>query len=178
MFTVQVKNVKVSISFANTLSLRRSVENLRIKTGTGYKNGTFFVFRDHFVFTIFNNGHVNCTKIPSVKDIDRAVNHIELILNEKSEKVTIDNIVASGQISRFIAPKEFALFLQEKGEKVHFNPQRFPGACLKLSTGCMLFFQSGKLVFAGLKNLLFLDREVEKITQYYNEYIGLSSLRP
>ena len=179
MDPVMVQNVKCSFILKNC---EQSIKNLSLTDLVAKKENSFYVLKSKFVYTIFYSGHVNCTKIPEPSKVSEAFFHLfhllklECPFSKVLKAVKIDNLVASGRISKYISPANFAIFLQEKGEKVHYNPQRFPGACLKLEKGCMLFFRSGKLVFAGLKTIQDLHHQICKISRYYNEYSGLSPL--
>lgn len=142
------------------------------------RNPSFFIYRSDFVYTIFFSGHINCTKIKSYNDINTAVKNIldKFGLNYNNIlKLQIDNILAVGRISYFICLQSFGHFLQSKGIQVQYNPQRFPGLCIKKSPSSSLTFLSGKVILTGIKSETELKHSWNFFKQLYYEYCRMPS---
>ena len=77
MCDIMVKNIKCSFILNKTPETITAITKLRHKKGlVTKKENSFFVIRNEFVYTIFLNGHINCTKISSVHDIEKAVHPV------------------------------------------------------------------------------------------------------
>ena len=152
--SVTIKNIKISIVLQTSERVKKAILNLANSGEIGKKTSSFFIFRSTYIYTIFFIGHINCTGIKTLSNIPTALDLILSHLQLGSECVTrqnIDSILAVGRISNYICMPSFANFLKKKKYNVQYNPQRFPGICIKKLPGCALTFLSGKVVYTGLK---------------------------
>jgi TATA-box binding protein (TBP) (component of TFIID and TFIIIB) len=127
------------------------------------------------VYTIFQGGHINVTKIRKYQDLRSAINIFCEILSIDRKLISgfkVDNISAHARLRtqrinlrklRY-TPSMKELYLDLK---VHYNPERFPCVHLKFPDGgCAGVFKNGQLTFVGAKTsryLYFMANVVEYI---------------
>ena len=173
-----IKNVKISITLKKTGKIFDAIRDFSLESTVSKKTASFFVFRDIFIYTIFYTGHINCTGIKSLSDINKATRFIltQLKLSSNAvENIRTDSILAADRISRYICISDFAKFLRDREYNVQYNPQRFPGLCIRNIPGCVLTFISGKVIFSGIKSENNLTRISELIRKLYNDYCNMSA---
>lgn len=152
-----VNNIKVSYK----LEEEEELKDLTLKefaeshTAVTKITGNFFVLRDEFVYVIFYTGHVNCTKLKNLQDIELSRKFLRLTFPRYNvSEGRVDNIVASGRvndgerINLFI----FSQFLNRCSIPHHFNPQHFPGLNVKFGDVTFVVFTSGKYIAVGSKS--------------------------
>ena len=135
-------------------------------------------FEAYSFIPFFYTGHINCTGIKSLSDINKATRFIltQLKLSSNAvENIRTDSILAADRISRYICISDFAKFLRDREYNVQYNPQRFPGLCIRNIPGCVLTFISGKVIFSGIKSENNLTRISELIRKLYNDYCNMSA---
>ncbi len=81
---------------------------------------------------------------------------------ENRGKIKIQNIVASADL--FSTPISMK-FLVKKIEDIQYNPEKFPGACLRLDEPkvSILIFNSGRIVVAGAKDEKSIHTAIRKL---------------
>lgn len=172
------ENIKISFKINNVINLEQFNNPQKITKITN----SFFVIRDTYVYIIFFNGHVNVTKLKNYRDLLNSQFRFCSFANVSLDQikwVRIDNIVASGRLVRkFLNKRKFINFLQYllyQGGSVHYNPEKFPGARIKLDSDIYILFLSGKFNIVGQKSFLNLNIAREKFNNLYNEHIGMFS---
>ena len=163
---VYISNVKLSCKVRminnNNISFNRDIS---IKQ---YNN--FSVIKTKYTYIIFTKTknsrkfHVNITKIPSLDHVSKAIDELNIIINEdfSVENVKIENITClhilnnninllktfnnlnKNQYENGQDPEEKSIIIQAR-----YNPEKFPGIFLKLRNCSVLIFSSGKLVVIG-----------------------------
>ena len=181
-----IQNYKVSVRLqSNPIWVKRLREiqldqksNPNPEWSIGKKGQSFFVLRaKRFVFVIFKNGHVNCSGIRTNDELPICLSVLNEIVNTKEDLspfLTTDNITASSNLQGRIVLIDFCHFLKSKGEKIHYNSERFPGACFRTSNkACILIFDSGKIILTGVKKETQLRNEFEQFLKLYHEFFNL-----
>ena len=174
---VHIKNVKISIYLHLRPDIIDKIRDFSITEQKLKKTASFVIFRDiNFIYTIFFSGHINCTRIKHPRLIPNATERIlsKLRLLESDLKnVVTDSILAVAKISNYICMVSFAKYLKQNNFNVQFNPQRFPGICVRKPGGCILTFVSGKVVFTGFKSEEKICSAKNSLIQTYNAYTHL-----
>ena len=150
--------------------------NYRSVTRFQKKTASFFIVRDKFIYTIFYTGHINCTGIKRLSDINESVSRLMSQLNltlDQVKTVKIDSILAASRISNYVNLTSFAHFLRQRNYSVQYNPQRFPGLCIRKFPGCVLTFISGKVIFSGPNSEEILHRVATNFFKLYDDYCNM-----
>lgn len=122
---------------------------------------------------VFSSGNLVCTGTKSVAQVKlvieqviKTLKKINVIITDKP-KITVQNIVASGNIDMSLNLNYLALEL----ENTEYEPEQFPGLVYKLvdPTATFLLFSNGKLVCTGTKNNQQLNESMEQLKQTLTE---------
>ncbi len=122
---------------------------------------------------VFSSGNLVCTGTKSIAQVKKVIEQviktvkkINVKVTEKP-KITVQNIVASGNINMKLNLNYLALAL----ENTEYEPEQFPGLVYKLEepTATFLLFSNGKLVCTGTKNNQQLTDSMEKLIQVIKE---------
>lgn len=146
-----VANVKVSIKI-KAIPLDIVSKILKEKNILFKIHNNFIVVKAKFTFIIFKSkifqeNHINITKIPNVDLISYAIIEIENILNCSHLNLCIDNIIASSNLNRKL--NLIQIVKNQTFEKVKYNNQKFPGLFATFTKGTAIIFHSGKIVIVG-----------------------------
>lgn len=114
---------------------------------------------------VFSSGNLVCTGTKSVSQVRDVINEVikqlkKVNVNVTTQpKITVQNIVASGEITL----KLNLNFLALEMENTEYEPEQFPGLVYKLiePNATFLLFSNGKLVCTGTKNKSELDTSME-----------------
>jgi len=113
---------------------------------------------------VFSSGNLVCTGTKSVAQVRQVINEVIKQLKKVNvkittqTKITVQNIVASGEINL----KLNLNFLALEMENTEYEPEQFPGLVYKLiePNATFLLFSNGKLVCTGTKNRAELDQSM------------------
>jgi len=105
---------------------------------------------------VFSSGNLVCTGTKSISQVKEVIRQVIRILKKinikvtEKPKVTVQNIVASGNIHMMLNLNYLSLAL----ENTEYEPEQFPGLVYKLNfpPATFLLFSNGKLVCTGTKN--------------------------
>jgi TATA-box binding protein (TBP) (component of TFIID and TFIIIB) len=159
-----IANVKVSVKTSPLVldivyQTLKDVYNCKI-----YNN--FLVIKSKYTYIIFktnksNVTHINITKIPSLLDIDEAVNTIKILTNCLITSQTIDNIIATTFVNKKLNLNQ--IVQEQKFKSIKYNNEKFPGLFLKFKKGTVILFHSGKIVIVGSKSEQDIECLMKKI---------------
>jgi TATA-box binding protein (TBP) (component of TFIID and TFIIIB) len=181
-----ISNYKVSVSLGHNKNIRNKVLELE-KNDAEWRKATnrlphkkqcsFFILRElndnarKAVFTVFYSGHINITKLKTLKDVELASYYICKRLNVSQSHPRIDNITASGKLNlrgSVNKLKQICDYLAKRRNKcdiksVSFDTQKFPGGFIRPASlvGTTLLFNTGKYVLVG-------SRSVENVTHLHD----------
>lgn len=116
--------------------------------------------------TIYRTGRYIIVGLKSLDEIDLAFLELKNFLSNfinvsKAEKPKIKNIVAVGKLEIKIELTKFSIVAGL--ENVEYEPEQFPGLIYRQNKLTALVFSSGKIVLAGAKEVLELEKLFEKI---------------
>ncbi|MBS3093264.1 TATA-box-binding protein [Candidatus Pacearchaeota archaeon] len=122
---------------------------------------------------VFSSGNLVCTGTKSIAQVKEVIDQVIKILRKISVKVTdkpkitVQNIVASGNINMMLNLNYLSLEL----ENTEYEPEQFPGLVYKLDnpTATFLLFSNGKLVCTGTKNNQQLNESMEQLIKVLKE---------
>ena len=129
-----------------------------------------------FVYTLFESGHVNCTKISDVTSIGRAILHLLRLFPGRGHRhrtpkvigLSLDNISAHGTLwesSKFLAKVKRHL-KAKYGLDSQYNPQKFPGLSVRINGTTFVLFQNGKFLAVGSKSTKLLKENYTTFRNY------------
>lgn len=181
MFSYDVNNIKVSYKLTSS-RLAQQLEDLAAKSRESSKRlGNFFVFRKKdFVYVIFFKGHVNCTKLKTLREVKRSKKILTRSISGECtvSRANIDNITASGSIfnARERGVKKLNLlrfcdFLKGEQLKHRYNPHRFPGLNFRLLNVTFLIFNSGKFIVIGAKSFKKLPLIIDEFSKCVGKFL-------
>jgi transcription initiation factor TFIID TATA-box-binding protein len=122
---------------------------------------------------VFSSGNLVCTGTKSISQVKEVIDQVIKILKKINVKVTdipkitVQNIVASGNINMSLNLNVLALEL----ENTEYEPEQFPGLVYKLDnpTATFLLFSNGKLVCTGTKNNQQLKDSMDQLIKTLKE---------
>lgn len=168
---LKVQNIVATTSLGKEVSLTKLA---RTHSNTEYNPEQFpglvlRIEKPKSAVLVFSSGNLVCTgtkSIGQVKEVIRAV--IKQIAKigvkiTKIPKITVQNIVASGNINLNLNLNLLALQL----ENTEYEPEQFPGLVYKLAepTATFLLFSNGKLVCTGTKNKQQLEDSMKQLNE-------------
>tara|TARA_Y100000310_G_scaffold271353_1_gene285796 strand:- start:3747 stop:4358 length:612 start_codon:yes stop_codon:yes gene_type:complete len=155
---LKVQNIVATTSLEKDISLTKLA---RTQPNTEYNPDTFpglvlRIKKPKSAVLVFSSGNLVCTGTKSVSQVKEVIQQVIKQLKKIGvnitikPKVTVQNIVASGEISITLNLNTLALEL----ENTEYEPEQFPGLVYKLEdpTATFLLFSNGKLVCTGTKN--------------------------
>jgi len=168
---IRIVNIVVSTSFEKAIPLEKMAATL---SNTEYNPEQFpgLVIRIKEPKTsalIFSSGKIVCTGARTMEEVDESIKQIIKSLEKINVKITvkpeitIQNIVASGEISIILNLNELAMIL----ENTEYEPEQFPGLVYKLRDcqATFLLFSNGKIVCTGTKSKDDIDVAVDKLIE-------------
>ena len=168
---IEIVNIVVSTSLEHDIPLEKMAATL---SNTEYNPEQFpgLVIRIKDPKTsalIFSSGNVVCTGARNIKDVERSLEKIKESLKKiniditVTPKITIQNIVASGEIGLDLNLNTLTLKL----ENTEYEPEQFPGLVYKLAQNkaTFLLFSNGKIVCTGTKSEEEVHESVEILMQ-------------
>ena len=128
-----------------------------------------------YTSTIYSSGKYIIPGIQSIDDIE--LNHNELIDSLREfidinliEKAVIKNIVAHSTLDHPInLAKKFTELSTNINCNVTYEPEVFPGLCIKMDIGSSNVFSSGKYLLLGTKTFEQLDELNNKVRQLIDQ---------
>jgi transcription initiation factor TFIID TATA-box-binding protein len=176
---IRVVNIVVSTSFEKAIPLERMAATL---SNTEYNPEQFpgLVIRIKEPKTsalVFSSGKIVCTGARTMVEVDESIKQIIKSLEKINVKIkikpeiTIQNIVASGEIGVILNLNELAMKL----ENTEYEPEQFPGLVYKLRDcqATFLLFSNGKIVCTGTKSNEDIDIAVEKLIENLKKAGGI-----
>ena len=173
--SIQVQNIVSSLNLETKLDLGRLVSEL---PNSEYNPDRFPAliarFREPKIsFLIFGNGKIICTGANHITKVRGGVSKLVGQLRglgieiEKDPRITITNVVATADLGLELNLDEIALNL----ENVEYEPEVFPGLVYRPyeSRASVLIFRNGKLVLAGLRDVLEARQVVEELVERLRE---------
>ncbi len=173
--TYKIQNIVATASLGKPVPLTKLA---RTQPNTEYNPQTFpgLVLRvkePKSAVLVFSSGNLVCTgtkSIAQVKEVIQAVIKQLKKINVKittKPKITVQNIVASGEINL----KLNLNFLALEMENTEYEPEQFPGLVYKLiePNATFLLFSNGKLVCTGTKNKEQLDQSMDMLLKNVKE---------
>ncbi len=125
---------------------------------------------------VFSSGNLVCTGTKSlsqvklvIEQVIKTLKKINVTITEKP-KITVQNIVASGNINMMLNLNFYALEL----ENTEYEPEQFPGLVYKLGDppATFLLFSNGKLVCTGTKDNKQLNESTALLVEKLKEAKG------
>nr|MBA4405500.1 TATA-box-binding protein [Nanoarchaeum sp.] len=167
--TFKIVNIVCSTSLEHDVHLIKLAETL---SNTEYNPEQFpgLVMRIREPKTsalIFSSGKVVCTGARSMLKVRESINQIIKAVAKIGVKVTIkpkitiQNMVAAGDIAMDLNLNELAMKL----ENSEYEPEQFPGLVYKLpgTRATFLLFSNGKIVCTGTKSEILLKEAINKL---------------
>lgn len=122
---------------------------------------------------VFSSGNLVCTGTKSIAQVKEVIEQVIKTLKKinvkitEKPKITVQNIVASGNINMMLNLNYLSLEL----ENTEYEPEQFPGLVYKLEdpTATFLLFSNGKLVCTGTKNNQQLQDSMEQLVETLEE---------
>jgi transcription initiation factor TFIID TATA-box-binding protein len=122
---------------------------------------------------VFSSGNLVCTGTKSIAQVKEVIEQVIKTLKKinvnvtEKPKITVQNIVASGNINMMLNLNYLALEL----ENTEYEPEQFPGLVYKLEepNATFLLFSNGKLVCTGTKNNQQLNDSMEQLIKTLKE---------
>ena len=122
---------------------------------------------------VFSSGNLVCTGTKSIAQVKLVIEQVIKTLRKinvkvtDKPKVTVQNIVASGNIDMMLNLNFLALEL----ENTEYEPEQFPGLVYKLvePNATFLLFSNGKLVCTGTKNNQQLEDSMDQLIKRIKE---------
>jgi transcription initiation factor TFIID TATA-box-binding protein len=175
---IRVVNIVVSTSFEKAVPLEKMAATL---SNTEYNPEQFpgLVIRIKEPKTsalVFSSGKIVCTGARTMEEVNESIKQIIKSLEKINVKVsikpeiTIQNIVASGEIGIVLNLNELAMKL----ENTEYEPEQFPGLVYKLRDcqATFLLFSNGKIVCTGTKSEEAIGVAVEKLIENLKKVNG------
>jgi transcription initiation factor TFIID TATA-box-binding protein len=122
---------------------------------------------------VFSSGNLVCTGTKSKKQVREVIRQVIRQLRKvkvhiiKEPEITVQNIVANGEINLNLNLNELSLKL----ENTEYEPEQFPGLVYKLGqpNATFLLFTNGKLVCTGTKNKKELEESMALLVKRIRE---------
>ncbi|VVB78581.1 TATA-box-binding protein 2 [uncultured archaeon] len=122
---------------------------------------------------VFSSGNLVCTGTKSIAQVKLVIEQVIKTLKKinvkitDKPKITVQNIVASGNIDMMLNLNYLALEL----ENTEYEPEQFPGLVYKLvePNATFLLFSNGKLVCTGTKNNQQLEDSMDQLIKRIKE---------
>jgi len=175
---IRIVNIVVSTSFEKAIPLEKMAATL---SNTEYNPEQFpgLVIRIKEPKTsalVFSSGKIVCTGARTMEEVNESIKQIIKSLEKINVKITvkpeitIQNIVASGEIGIALNLNELAMKL----ENTEYEPEQFPGLVYKLRDcqATFLLFSNGKIVCTGTKSKEAIDIAVEKLIENLKKLTG------
>ncbi len=123
-------------------------------------------------FLIFSTGKMVITGLRRADEASRGVKKIiksikNAGINVSNPEITIQNIVASGDLHTFIDLNKAAIIM----ENAMYEPEVFPGLIYRMKNPKTVFllFSTGKVVCTGAKNKIFVKEAFLKLNRVVRE---------
>jgi len=175
--SLSVQNIVATTSLGKDVSLTKLA---RTQPNTEYNPDTFpgLVLRikePKSAVLVFSSGNLVCTGTKSIAQVKKVVQKVikqlrKIKVNVTAKpKITVQNIVASGEIDLNLNLNTLALEL----ENTEYEPEQFPGLVYKLNepTATFLLFSNGKLVCTGTKNKMQLEDSMVQLNKNIREVL-------
>jgi len=122
---------------------------------------------------VFSSGNLVCTGTKSIAQVKLVIEQVIKTLKKinvkitDKPKITVQNIVASGNVNMMLNLNYLALEL----ENTEYEPEQFPGLVYKLvePNATFLLFSNGKLVCTGTKNNQQLEDSMDQLIKTLKE---------
>jgi transcription initiation factor TFIID TATA-box-binding protein len=173
--SLKIQNIVATASLNKSIPLTTLAKTI---PNTEYNPGQFpgLVLRvkePKSAVLVFSSGNLVCTGTKSVAQVKLVIEQVIKILRKikinvtERPKVTVQNIVASGNINMSLNLNYLALEL----ENTEYEPEQFPGLVYKLiePNATFLLFSNGKLVCTGTKNNQQLNDSTEQLIKIIKE---------
>jgi len=167
--SLKIQNIVATASLGKDVPLKKLVKAVQ---NTEYNPEQFpglvlRVKQPKSAVLVFSSGNLVCTGTKSIAQVKEVINQVIKILRKVNVKVTdkpkitVQNIVASGDIAISLNLNYLALAL----ENTEYEPEQFPGLVYKLiePNATFLLFSNGKLVCTGTKNNQQLNDSMEQL---------------
>ncbi len=124
---------------------------------------------------VFSSGKLVCTGAKNIQQVNQVIQQVIKELKKIGIKVkikpklTIQNIVASGEININLNLNQLSLTLKN----TEYEPEQFPGLVYKIENphATFLLFGNGRLVCTGTKNKEELNNSIEVLKRDLKEVI-------
>jgi len=164
----RIENVVASVTFDQGINLSLIAERIPY---TEYDPEQFpgLVLRltkPKTAILIFSTGKMVCTGAKSEEEVYKAIDKVVKLLKKhgikvSNPKITIQNIVASGNLNAEVNLEKAAYLL----ENSMYEPEQFPGLIYRMSDPrvVILIFSSGKCVCTGAKKEQDVEVAIRKL---------------
>jgi len=155
---LSVQNIVATTSLGTQVSLSKLT---RSPSNTEYNPEQFpglvlRIKKPKSAVLVFSSGNLVCTGTKSIEQVKLVIKEVIKQLKKigvkvtKEPKITVQNIVASGEMNLKLNLNALALGLED----TEYEPEQFPGLVYKLiePNATFLLFSNGKLVCTGTKN--------------------------
>jgi transcription initiation factor TFIID TATA-box-binding protein len=173
--SLKIQNIVATTSLGKDVPLTKLAKTI---TNTEYNPEQFpgLVLRikePKSAVLVFSSGNLVCTGTKSIAQVKLVIEQVIKILRKinvkvtDKPKITVQNIVASGNINMMLNLNYLALEL----ENTEYEPEQFPGLVYKLiePNATFLLFSNGKLVCTGTKNNQQLEDSMEQLIKKIKE---------
>src|SRR3989344_9119601 len=173
--SLKVQNIVATASLGKDVPLTKLA---RTQPNTEYNPETFpgLVLRikqPKSAVLVFSSGNLVCTGTKSIAQVKEVIEQVIKTLKKinveitDKPKITVQNIVASGNINMMLNLNYLALELTN----TEYEPEQFPGLVYKLiePNATFLLFSNGKLVCTGTKNNQQLNESMEQLIKVLKE---------
>ncbi len=124
---------------------------------------------------VFSSGKLVCTGAKNIEQVKNIINQVIKELKKIGIKVkikpklTVQNIVASGEINITLNLNKLSLTL----ENTEYEPEQFPGLVYKIPSppATFLLFSNGRLVCTGTKNKKELEEAISALSKNLKEVV-------
>ncbi len=167
--TYKIQNIVATAPLGKPVPLTKLA---RTQPNTEYNPQTFpglvlRIKKPKSAVLVFSSGNLVCTGTKSVAQVKRVIKEVIKQLKKinvkisSKPKITVQNIVASGEINLRLNLNFLALEM----ENTEYEPEQFPGLVYKLiePNATFLLFTNGKLVCTGTKNRKQLDSSMKQL---------------
>ncbi len=169
--SLKIQNIVATTSLGKNVSLTKLAKT---QPNTEYNPEQFpglvlRVKKPKSAVLVFSSGNLVCTGTKSVAQVKEVIQSVIKTLRKinvkvtDKPKITVQNIVASGEIQMKLDLNFLALEL----ENTEYEPEQFPGLVYKLEqpNATFLLFSNGKLVCTGTKNKQQLEDSMTQLSK-------------
>jgi len=172
--TYRVENVVASVIFDKGIDLNRVAEKVPYSeyNPDQFPGLVLRLTKPKTALLVFSTGKMVCTGAKSEEGVYKAIEKVTRLFEKHGirigePKITIQNIVASGNLNAAVDLERAAYLL----ENSMYEPEQFPGLIYRMEDPhvVILIFSSGKVVITGAKKEGDVKEAIKKLSQKLND---------